>query len=275
MQITEVFTEGKKKNPELNEDDYFFSENYAAVFDGSTAKTKKLYRGKTTGKNASEVLKSALSEADANCSETELTNIFNAALQKFYEEEKISALVRENPHERCAASIVLFSQKRREIYFWGDCSALVGENVYFWEKKIDTVLAEMRSVILEIALAEGQNIDSLRENDLGRAYIQPIIIKGAMFQNAEENRFSPYYYEKIDGFGAAIPQKIVVPENVAQIVLASDGYPKVLASLEQSEKYLREIIADDPLLFRKFKATKAVLAGQNSFDDRTYLRFIC
>jgi glycerophosphoryl diester phosphodiesterase len=42
--------------------------------------------------------------------------------------------------------------------------------------------------------------------------------------------------------------------------------------LEASEQALQEILRDDPLLFRKYKATKGLQPGNVSFDDRAYVK---
>ena len=63
----------------------------------------------------------------------------------------------------------------------------------------------------------------------------------------------------MDGFEVA-NQGIVVrplPADIETIALASDGYPYLRETLEASEQSLQELRREDPLLFRKYKATKA------------------
>jgi glycerophosphoryl diester phosphodiesterase len=271
MELKEVFLLGKKSEQSLCEDDFFFSEHFAAVMDGSTAKTMRTHSGKTPGKIASELIKRVLSEADKSLSASDFTDLFNQVFQNFYREEGIFELTLHNPSERCAASLVLFSRFHGKIFFWGDCAAFFDGNFYMFEKKIDTVLAEMRSVVLELAFLSGKSEEELRKNDEGREFLRDILVKAAVFQNGD--RTNPYYYEKIDGFGQIVPEEVAVGADVREIVLASDGYPKVFSTLAESEAFLSEILSEDPLLFRKYKATKAFLTGQNSFDDRCYLRF--
>ena len=55
-------------------------------------------------------------------------------------------------------------------------------------------------------------------------------------------------------------------------MLASDGYPDLKETLAASEERLQEILDDDPLLFRKYKATKGMHEGNVSFDDRAYVK---
>ena len=54
--------------------------------------------------------------------------------------------------------------------------------------------------------------------------------------------------------------------------LASDGYPVLKGTLAESERELERIINNDPLCIDLYKATKGVMQGYKSFDDRTYIR---
>jgi glycerophosphoryl diester phosphodiesterase len=64
-----------------------------------------------------------------------------------------------------------------------------------------------------------------------------------------------------------------VGDSVKEVILASDGYPDLYPTLQETERNLREIIAQDPMLVGvRHRSTKGVLKGAESFDDRTYLR---
>ena len=54
-----------------------------------------------------------------------------------------------------------------------------------------------------------------------------------------------------------------IPSSSSEIVLASDGYPFLKPTLAASEAALAEQIA-----------TKGIVEGNKSFDDRTYIRFV-
>lgn len=58
-----------------------------------------------------------------------------------------------------------------------------------------------------------------------------------------------------------------------EVVLASDGYPFLKPTLAESEAALLHLIAHDPQCIHDFIATKGLVAGNKSFDDRTYIRF--
>ena len=52
-----------------------------------------------------------------------------------------------------------------------------------------------------------------------------------------------------------------------------DGYPFLKPTLAASEASLAEQIANDPQNIHSFIATKGIVEGNKSFDDRTYIRF--
>lgn len=82
-------------------------------------------------------------------------------------------------------------------------------------------------------------------------------------------------YAVVDGFSIP-PQHVRVITLDFQpwdIVLASDGYPFLESTLEASESRLDWQRKNDPLNIGEFKATKAFALGNNSFDDRAYIRF--
>lgn len=62
--------------------------------------------------------------------------------------------------------------------------------------------------------------------------------------------------------------------NEHEIVLASDGYPFLKTILEESEAALAKQLAHDPQNIKTFIATKGLVDGYKSFDDRTYVRFL-
>ncbi len=79
----------------------------------------------------------------------------------------------------------------------------------------------------------------------------------------------------LDGF--PVPDEGIViypvPPTTVSIVLATDGYPVLKRTLEDSESALRDVLAQDPLMCRLYKSTKGILQGNVSFDDRAYVKF--
>ena len=82
-------------------------------------------------------------------------------------------------------------------------------------------------------------------------------------------------YSVIDGFPVdeAHVKTFTLDFQPWEVVLASDGYPFLCPTLAESERRLAWQRENDPLNIGEFKATKAFAEGNNSFDDRSYIRF--
>jgi len=55
--------------------------------------------------------------------------------------------------------------------------------------------------------------------------------------------------------------------------MASDGYPFLKRTLADSEKLLQTHLHNDPQNINEYIATKGLVDGNVSFDDRSYIRF--
>jgi glycerophosphoryl diester phosphodiesterase len=146
----------------------------------------------------------------------------------------------------------------------GDCQCLVGDTFYDNPKPYEQELAEQRAAIIE--QSTGDKLQFL-QHDTAREAIIPHMLETMKQQNKT--------YAVIDGF--PIPQRyvrvITLDFQPWEIVLASDGYPFLEPTLQKSEEKLALQKATDPLNIGVFKATKAFSEGNNSFDDRAYIRF--
>ena len=166
----------------------------------------------------------------------------------------------------------MLSVSRREIWLVGDCQARVGSRWIRNHKDIDSLLAAARAVFLELALANGMDVDELRATDPGRDYIRPLLEQQAVLQN--NPGAGPLWYAALDGF--PVPREgiriIEIPDDVDSVVLATDGYPILSDTLEESEAELARVLAVDPLLIREYRATKTAPSSEQSFDDRAYIR---
>ena len=80
--------------------------------------------------------------------------------------------------------------------------------------------------------------------------------------------------------GTKIPEELIKVIRFSEfsgseheIILASDGYPVLKPTLQQSERELEYIMREDPQCCRLYESTKGLKSGNKSFDDRTYIRF--
>ena len=97
-----------------------------------------------------------------------------------------------------------------------------------------------------------------------RRAIEPQLIK-AMLEG--QNR----QYAVIDGTPIYMPGTRVVKASHS-VVLASDGYSTLLPTLSESEEALAQHLTEDPQNIGDLVATKGLVEGNISFDDRAYIK---
>ena len=175
--------------------------------------------------------------------------------------------LKKNPTERMTASAIIYSASRKEVWLVGDCQCIVGGTYYDNPKPLESVLANKRSAYLVKALNNGLSVSDIQEKDPGRAFILEELIDSCRLQNVA--------YAVIDGFDIPSDKVKVVDASccMGDIILASDGYPFLKKTLKESEEALSEQLNRDPLCISGFKATKGLMKGNKSFDDRCYVRF--
>jgi glycerophosphoryl diester phosphodiesterase len=260
------------KNPtKKSEDGIVVTADYVAVIDGSTSKTDRRYSCyRSNGRYAMELIAAYLRRAPKNLSCHQFCIGATKQLRSRYSSIRARLhggglnRLAEHPEERLTASAIIFSRMRREIWMIGDCQCYIGDQYYDNPKPSEEILASQRA---EIIKSSPQPWDHFRQHDTAREAIIPHMLVTMQFQNKT--------YSVIDGF--PIPEQyvriITLDFQPWEIVLASDGYPWLCKTLAESEERLRWQKENDPLNIGEFKATKAFMQGQDSFDDRAYIRF--
>jgi hypothetical protein len=289
MKIIESSIIGKK-SPEACEDGMVVTDDFIAVIDGSTSKTPKhlnpdMKNGRYAMMLISEYIREEL-KADASVDEfcqAVTAYIYNKVYEKLGVEERL----KEHPEERLTASAILYSRTRNEVWMVGDCQAIIDGKLYENGKPYEQEIARKRVELIEQGLSPAE----------ARKQIEPLLIK-AMLSGQNQT------YTVIDGFPVyregvkvvsvsdscsvqdSVPASDSVPcsdsasasgtisVSSSEIVLASDGYPFLEPTLAASEAALAEQIANDPQNIHSFIATKGIVEGNKSFDDRTYIRFV-
>ncbi|MGR3765982.1 hypothetical protein [Rossellomorea sp. NS-SX7] len=272
MKGIEDFSVSKAGNDRTNEDGYLLTNNFALVVDGATSKGMNRYNGKTSGQMARSLILSCVRDFQKDISAGEAFHRMNQSLMNFYLENNLLEELKTAPYKRATASVVVYSRYRNEIWMIGDCQYMLDDELFKDEKEIDIVISNARAAFLEMEIVQGKTLDDLLEFDTGRDFVLPLLKRQYLLQNTLHSQYS---YSALDGFPLKESSFIVrkVPPKTKQIVLASDGYPRLFNTLQQSEEALAEIIKKDPLCFREYKSTKGLKKGNISFDDRTYLRF--
>ena len=269
------------KNPKKkSEDGIVITKDYIAVIDGSTSKTDRRYSlFRSNGRYCMQLISRYIRHAKGNLSCQQFCNGVSRAIASHYKKSDLLRLA-EHPEERLTASAIVFSRLNREIWMIGDCQCLLtpldshqaplSSEYYDNPKPYETELAGMRAEEVRRLLAAGKTQDELLRNDIARPVIIPRMLDTMRQQNVT--------YSVVDGFPIARQhvRTITLDFRPWEIVLASDGYPFLCPTLEESESRLREQRESDPLnIGPVFQATKGFHPDFNSFDDRAYIRFRC
>ena len=289
MKIIESCIIGKK-SPEACEDGMVVTDDFIAVIDGSTSKTPKhlnpdMKNGRYAMMLISEYIREEL-KADASVDDF-CQGVTAYIYNKVYEKLEVEERLKEHPEERLTASAILYSRTRNEVWMVGDCQAIIDGKLYENGKPYEQEIARKRVELIEQGLSPAE----------ARKQIEPLLIK-AMLSGQNQT------YTVIDGFpiyregvkvvsvsdSCSVQDSFPASDSVpcsdsasasgtisvssSEIVLASDGYPFLKPTLAASEAALAEQIANDPQNIHSFIATKGIVEGNKSFDDRTYIRFV-
>ena len=244
---------------------------FIAVMDGVTAKGKILWDSKTSGFYAKEVLMYAMAQLNGNESAVQVLEYLNSQLHKQYNGNDSYFL--ENTAERLRSTIVIYSNKYKQIWCFGDCQFSINGQGFKKEMEIDLLLAEVRSVYLHLELISGKSVEELCLSDPSREIIFPLIKKQLYFSNCDKG--GKYEFSVLDGFCNDFSKVITYDVKEGDtVILASDGYPRLEPSIFESELFLKELKEKDPLCIDLYKAVKGFTDGKSSIDDRTYIKFV-
>ena len=289
MKIIESSIIGKK-SPEACEDGMVVTDDFIAVIDGSTSKTPKhlnpdMKNGRYAMMLISEYIREEL-KADASVDDF-CQGVTAYIYNKVYEKLGVEERLKGRREGGLPASAILYSRTRNEVWMVGDCQAIIDGKLYENGKPYEEKIARKRVELIEQGLSPAE----------ARKQIEPLLIK-AMLSGQNQT------YTVIDGFpiyregvkvvsvsdSCSVQDSVPASDSVhcsdsvsasgtisvssSEIVLASDGYPFLKPTLAASEAALAEQIANDPHNIRSFIATKGIVEGNKSFDDRTYIRFV-
>lgn len=264
--VIEQFCSSKTIIPEACEDELVVTDKYIAVIDGATSKTANTFQGKTGGKIAAELIASYLKTEliDPDMDYKTATCRIQAEIQEYAKKYQL-----EEKGIHLCASAVIYNISKRQILSVGDCQFLLNGKHYTFYKKVDTILSDARSLIIHMLLRSGLEEDDLKKDDRARS----LILDELKLQQNLENVNDEYGYSVFSSQGNVknVYVKDVPPGS--EVVLASDGYPELFGTLEESEARLNELIRVDPLCYKFYKSTKGLMENCTHFDDRTYIRF--
>ncbi len=262
MKILEQFIKGKNENQDLCEDRLLITDNFIAVVDGVTSKSAKTINGKTGGCVGADVLCNTIKNLPKDINVYNAVNSITDAISDLYSPGEEKGWI--------AACAIILSLHHKEIWNIGDCQCIINDRLFAHEKEIDRVLSQKRAYVIEDALINGLSEAELYTNDVGREAILSQLTEQHKLANGDGEYAYPVFN------GTAIPQKMINIYKVHTgdtIILASDGYPHLCNSLEESELFLQKELKENPLCYKGYKSTKGLQKGNLSFDDRAFIKF--
>ncbi len=270
ISIIEQSCISKYQDEDHCEDGLYIGPHYLAVVDGVTSKGSMTWPGgRTGGRFARDILLAAMDRLPADAGAAEAVTFLNSCLAQSYGDRR--DLLADRREERPQAAVIIYSFFQGEIWSFGDCQCIIDGRFYSHSKMIDDLLAEVRCFYNHSELLSGKTKEELMEHDAGRSFILPLMQRQLAFAGGE----GPYAYDILDGFDIRAERTVIHKVSKgSQVVIASDGYPKLMDTLEQSEEFLARVLKEDPLCIDLCHGTKGLAKGNRSFDDRTYMRFM-
>ena len=290
MRIIEQYSCSKGKAPSedlivIAGDSQEDPQTVVAVIDGATPKTSfRLPDGETPGHFAARIIGKAIEETVSEGITDARTMINRMSETLRLATASIDGIDKES---RPTASVVMFDSRTMQVIQIGDCpfatmcekrSATDDTQIcideHRNEKLIDHVLSEWRSSICHSYMSRAiGNERQMANNDPGRRIIQHFITRQTRWQNADPS--DPYAFGVIDGSfvpDAFIRTFSIDRHSVNHVILASDGIPKIHATLKESLDHLHTLIAKDPLCIDEMRGTKGINPNASLPDDVSYVR---
>lgn len=270
LKPTEYITVSKTGDERGNHDGLVINGNYLAVIDAYQARGWRAWDGKPAGIFAKNIIVSTLGNLVGDLDAAEVITRLEKELQKqsalcmeTFRDDEIYAYPQ--------ARVLIYSAAKREIWRLGDSPFVIDGKLY--EKKSETLekARQKRVEVTEHFLANDRtDLKDLIDHDYGRSAAMELIVQ-------EERRVDGV--ESLSGRADVDMDKLlsnveVFPVEVDQeVILASDGFPRILPTLDESEDWLAAERARDPLFIHDYQALKGATDEDMGYDDRSYIRF--
>ena len=251
-----------KSDARACEDAIVVTADFAAVIDGATTPQFTSENGATGGFVAAQAIADTISSLPADADLPTFLTLTAVAISAAAERSGIPPIF-----PTAAAAVI--SARRREVWVIGDVyTSITGVAP---TKQIERQAIIERVRVVSASLADGARPEDIQRHDPGRDAIQELLDEQVTHRNVASD---PVGYAAL----AATPPPphmcvlAEIPADAEEVILASDGYPEVATTLAETERLLATDLASDPLRIGTHAATKAVMNGATSFDDRAYLR---
>lgn len=268
MRVIEQFVQGKAGDSALCEDLIAVTPDFIVLLDGATTRTGGMVAGMTPGRFAAETVAQGIKDMPADITAQEAV----IRLTHYLRARAAAEMGGDVPDgfSRPAAALLLYSRARREIWRVADSTFLIDGAAHYKTFPQEAAWSAMRQTVIHAKLARGMTEQQIADNDTTWDTLTPIITECRIFANST----GVYGYGVFNGDDIPEQHIEVYPvKDASEIVFASDGYPEVFTTLDETEKQLAAVLAQDPLMYKIHPQVKGVKKGHLSYDDRSYIRF--
>ncbi|MBA2956568.1 hypothetical protein GON03_00865 [Nocardioides sp. MAH-18] len=257
MRVLTAFTQGKGVSPNL--DRLVATDAWVAVIDGVTPKSDEMAGAIAATARLVDDMVVAIENADPGLDPFDLVDTLT----------DITA-THQGRHRPSAAGAV-FSLAARRVVVVTDTWVAVDGSAQFYGHRYEEHVTGIRRALTDRELAAGRSVDDLRRDDPGRVAIGDLLVRESGLMNVDGQ--GDYFYAAWNGL--PIPRHLLtsveVPLDARELILATDGYPVLAPTWEETELALQRELADDPLRIGPYGGPKALAPGADSFDDRSFV----
>lgn len=167
MTITEQFICGKHIAADC-EDGIVITNDFAAVIDGSTSKTpKRLDPSMKNGRFAMLLISEYIKQMPADYTMNNFCRGITLRIAEEYAKRGIAEDMAKHPEERLTASVIIYSNSRKEVWMVGDCQAIIDGEHYDNSKPYEQEIAMQRATLIKNGMSPKE----------ARCAIEPQLIK--------------------------------------------------------------------------------------------------
>lgn len=263
-----------KASAEICEDFLHVDADFVAVVDGASDKTGTGVNGRAGGWIVANAIVECLKDrahvpSDASFEEwvTQTTDFIDRRLRDIGWPIDV---------QRPAASALVYSRRRGEMWRVGDCHFRVDGVDHMGGKEFDDMVGAIRRDALIKAIEGGAEIDTLRAADVGRDAILDLLRHQHLHANEPDG---PLGYPVFNGY--RIPKHLLeapvrIPAN-SFVVMCSDGFDFPHETLHETISRQRVSYEKDPLRIGTDggrPSTKALPEDAERHDDQCYVSFL-
>jgi hypothetical protein len=267
LEILETFVMGKEGVEDRCEDAVVCTTEHVALIDGATTERGHEIATRSPGRFAMEALSAAIRELDRDADAASAIDQLSQALGEALDEQGVER------GSFASACVLIASAQRREVWRVGNSTFVIDGKRYMQHWAVAEIPALMRSAYLRALLRAGATtVEDVQLSDPAAELVAPLLRVERVFRNATDA--GELAYAALDGLEMppSLIEQVRIPSG-ATVVFASDGYPLVAPTLAETESYLQQSLAEDPLRIHQHAEVRGVSRGRVSYDDRSYVRF--